>query len=297
MNGHHFCLDDSPRFRMLELGSVDSTNSFLKAYRPMSPVEMTLVTAEHQSAGRGQRGNTWESDEGCNLLFSLLLVPESLLASEMFVLSEAMALSVADAVEAQLATATATNGIRASEPVAVKWPNDVYVGDAKVAGILFENELAGTRLGRCIIGCGVNVNQRRFRFSEAPLSSLLPSSVEDVREGFVAQSRPEPVSLYGLLGREVERRFVLEDIMETFTRRYELIRRGEYSNVHADYAARLYRRTGFHAYRDADGPFQAELSGVEPSGHLLLRDDAGRLRRYAFKEVSYERVCQCPPRP
>ena len=93
-----YCLDDSPRFRMIELDEVDSTNSYLKGYRPLHMTDVTLVTAEHQTAGRGQTGNTWESERGRNLLFSLLLHPTQLSASEMFVISEAIALSIREAV-------------------------------------------------------------------------------------------------------------------------------------------------------------------------------------------------------
>ena len=296
-----FCLDNSPWFQWIELGEVESTNTFLRGYRPLQQPDITLVTAEYQTAGRGQGMNRWEAEAGKNLLFSLLLHPTSLSASQMFVLSEAMALSIREAVEGMIKDAAAmpqptqkegreaaqlkgvmlprgnkgdenlksvegVEGLKSSEDleVTVKWPNDVYVGDRKAAGILIENELKGKWLARCIIGCGVNVNQAHF--------------VSDA---------PNPVSLAQLLGYEVERRFVLETIMDAFTHRYDTIQRGEYAEIHADYLATLYRRTGFHSYRAADGIFKAEITSVEPSGHLLLQDEKGLLRRYAFKEVAF----------
>ena len=271
-NHNAFCLDDSPQFRWIELDEVDSTNTFLRGYRPAQLATLTLVTAEHQTAGRGQGTNHWEAETGKNLLFSLLLQPASLPVSQMFVLSEAIALSILEAVQ-QALTATPPHPLgtgfsteaAAQEAVTVNWPNDVYVRDLKIAGILIENELTGQHLGRSIIGCGVNVNQQRF-LSDAP----------------------NPVSLYQLLQHETERRFVLEDIMAAFTRRYEDILQGNYTSIHAEYLSALYRRTGFHPYRDADGTFLAEIADVEPSGHLVLRDERGLLRRYAFKEVAFD---------
>ena len=257
-------MDNSPWFRWLELGEVDSTNTFLRGYHPTQQTDITLVTAEYQTAGRGQGSNRWEAENGKNLLFSLLVRPTSLPVGQMFVLSEAIALSIREAVEGVAGeAATMPQPARATE-LTVKWTNDVYVGDRKVAGILIENELKGSRLERCIIGCGINVNQQTF--------------VSDA---------PNPVSLCQLLGREMERRFVLEAVMAAFTRRYDAILRGDYAAVHDEYLASLYRRAGIHSYRDADGLFQGEIAGVEQSGHLLIRDETGFLRRYAFKEVAF----------
>ena len=244
---------------MIELDVVTSTNSFIADYRPLSDAGIILVTAEHQTAGRGQTGNSWESEASRNLLFSLLLRPAEFPASRLFLLSEAMALSIRDAISAALSPA---------EAVAVKWPNDVYVGDRKIAGILMENDLRGSHVGRCIIGCGVNINQTSF-LSDAP----------------------NPVSLRQLLGRDTERSFVLDAIVTRFRQRYSRLTAfpEAAAALHADYVSALYRRRGLHLFREpaSDVPFLAEIADVEPSGHLLLRDGAGKLRRYAFKEVSY----------
>ncbi len=288
-------LDSSPRFKMIELDETTSTNTFLATYRPPTTKDITLVTAEYQSGGRGQAGNSWESERGQNLLFSLLLHPTFLPATHLFALSELIALSIRDAV-AQVLTAPSSflpapaSSIPASvgdHSVTVKWPNDVYVGDKKIAGILIENTLRGPFVDRCIIGCGVNVNQQRF-LSDAP----------------------NPVSLRQLVGCDLERSFVLEYIIDAFARRYDAITASLHRSpltaslhslpltahpstlapapsVHSDYLAALYRRTGLHSYRDASGPFRAEIADVEPTGHLVLRDEAGHLRRYAFKEVEY----------
>ena len=282
-------LDSSPSFRFIELDEVVSTNTFLSGYRPLQPAEITLVSAEYQSAGRGQQGNSWESDRGQNLLFSLLLHPTFLPPTHLFLLSEAIALSICEALRQFLSpTPSSADELQPTSlpEVTVKWPNDIYVGDRKIAGILIENELRGQHIGRCIIGCGVNINQPTFH-SDAP----------------------NPVSLCQLVGNETTRSLVLDAIVTRFRRHYSLLRNyfstevptsaasfiAEALPLHRSYLASLYRRTGFHPYLETESAttFSAEIADVEPCGHLLLRDDSGRLRRYAFKEVSYV----LPPKP
>jgi len=307
---------------MIELDETTSTNSFLRDYRPLTPVDITLVTAEYQTAGRGQATNIWESERSQNLLFSLQVQPATLSPDRVFALSEAIALSIKEGIEREptsnpspregnwLAQGSAPledthEGevpvpvdvpVPVSVPVTVKWPNDIYVGDCKIAGILIENDFQGSRLGRCIIGCGVNINQTKFAFPNAaqpvPISSISVSrdSVAGSVPVPVPVNVPVPTSLALLLGHPVERRFVLEAIIEAFKRRYEAIQSGRpdaLAAIHADYLAALYRRTGLHPFCDANGPFRAEIADVEPTGHLILRDADGQLRRYAFKEVAY----------
>ncbi len=141
--------------------------------------------------------------------------------------------------------------------LSIKWPNDLYWRNGKLGGILIEHRLHGTAIRDSIIGVGLNVNQRTFR-SDAP----------------------NPVSLWQICGQETDRDHLLRDIVERF---------GRYlgSDVKERYLSMLYRRRGYHPYVDADGPFMAEQAGVEDDGHLLLRDDDGRLRRYAFKQVQF----------
>ena len=274
-------LDDSPRFKMIELDETVSTNSFLRDYRPLQPVDITLVTAEYQTAGRGQGTNCWESERGKNLLFSLLVNPASLPAAQAFVLSEAIALSIRAAITPFI-----------PEEVTIKWPNDIYVGDCKIAGILIENTLQGSAVARSIIGCGVDVNQETFRFPLLNRQASLQAEHPTVNsESPIMNSELSivntPISLCQLLGHDVERRFVLEAIIDGFTRRYELIQRGTFAPIADEYRAALYRRTSFHPFRDADGSFEAEIADVELSGHLVLRRPDGLLSRYAFKEVSF----------
>ena len=271
----HFCLDDSPTFRMIELDEVDSTNKFLRHLDTPGDRRMTLVTAEFQTAGRGADTNRWESARGENLLLSLRVMPSKLPVSRMFALSEAAALAVRDSLTPDPSPRRGENWQQKSLPprgevgggLSVKWPNDIYYGDSKVAGILIENDLQGPLVQRSTIGIGINVNQRRF-LSDAP----------------------NPRSLADIVGHDVERRFVLERFMESFTRYFRQIEGGNTEAIdalHETYKSHLYRLGEEHKYTDGMGVFVATLIDVEPSGHLILRDTEGTLRRYAFKEVRF----------
>lgn len=277
-------LDSSPNFQLIELDAVTSTNTFLAAYQPQQGTDLTLVTAEYQTAGRGQTGNTWESERGKNLLFSLLLRPSFLPPTHLFLLSEAIALAIRNAVDSflgnpQFPFETNASATPCHPAVSVKWPNDIYVGDRKIGGILMENEFSGSHIGRCIIGCGVNINQADFH-SDAP----------------------NPVSLRQLLGHDTTRMLVLDTIITQFRHYYADIQASFAastsaqdqtasltSSLHTAYRSFLYRREGLHPYLDTSSPtpFLAEIADVEPSGHLLLRDTSGHIHRYAFKEVSF----------
>lgn len=139
----------------------------------------------------------------------------------------------------------------------IKWPNDIYWRDGKIGGILIENTLQGNSVRDSIIGVGLNVNQREFR-----------------------SNAPNPVSMWQISEQETDRDALLHDILTTFE---DFL--GRYNKE--SYTAMLYRRHGFFPYADKDGAFMAEIVDVEDDGHLLLMDDNGRERRYAFKEVTF----------
>jgi len=248
--------------RWIKLDEVDSTNNYLRHLDTANDHRMMLVTAEFQTAGRGADTNRWESARGENLLFSLRVMPSNLPVRRMFALSEATALAVRESLASQLSTFNFQ-----LSTFKVKWPNDIYYGDSKVAGILIENDLQGAKVLRSTIGIGINVNQRRF-LSDAP----------------------NPRSLADIVGHDVERHLVLEHFMESFTHYLYNIEGGDekaLDALHETYKSHLYRLGEEHAYSDKDGTFRATLIDVEPSGHLVLRDTEVTLRRYAFKEVKF----------
>lgn len=230
-----------------------SSTSTLLLSRVASAPHGTVIAARAQTAGRGQRGNSWEAEPGRNLTFSLLLRPQKLVAARSFELSMIVAIAIAEVLEPL-----------AEHPVEVKWPNDIYVNSRKICGILIENAFCGNRIERSVAGIGVNVNQEQF-LSDAP----------------------NPVSLKQLTLRE----FPLEPLLATLCSR--IINDLEaYENnpdpeaLSARYHNRLWRREGKHRWLDCitGEVLEAGIASVALSGHLTLTTTPPRT--YAFKEIS-----------
>jgi BirA family biotin operon repressor/biotin-[acetyl-CoA-carboxylase] ligase len=245
------------KWRIVHIDETDSTNSWLKNVQrstliaaPNSQgenVQRIVVWTEYQTAGRGCGTNLWESERGKNLTFSMLIQPKELPATQQFHLSMAISLAICDALGQYIGD------------VSIKWPNDIYWRNGKIGGILIENTLKGSSIMESIIGVGLNVNQRVFK-SDAP----------------------NPVSMWQICEHETDRETLLKEILEAFERRIDHLHcLGE------EYLAKLYRRQGYHPYADKDGAFMAEIVTVEDDGQLVLHDDNGKERRYAFKEVQF----------
>lgn len=252
------CPEQFP-FPLVVLDETDSTNRYISTLcngLQDSVAELTTVAAEFQSAGKGQRGNSWEAERGKNLLFSFVLYPTFLEARRQFILSQIISLSIKEELD------------RWSDEITIKWPNDIYWRDKKLCGILIENDLTGHCIGRCIAGIGININQEVFR-SDAP----------------------NPVSLKQITGKEHDRHELLSHILQRVQTYYGNLQTEERSSYSAEIAARyarsLFRRRGFHPYEDANGQFSARLLRVEPDGRFVLEDENGKEREYLFKEVQY----------
>lgn len=237
---------------MIHIDEIDSTNAYLRNIARTTDDEMVVVTTDYQTAGRGQGKNTWESNRGENLLFSVLVHPENLPASRQFLLSQAIALAVRDALRVYIGD------------IEVKWPNDIYWHNHKLGGILIECSLKGAEVRDCIMGVGIDVNQESF---------------ENLTKN--------PISIYQITHRHISRTELLESIIEDLQHYMQMIRDHRYDEIALDYQHTLYRRHGYHAYRDANGDFMARFVTIEPSGRLVLKDDNGLLRSYAFKEVKF----------
>ena len=239
-------------WHIIKLQETRSTNTYLDSIDTECPQqEGCVVTTHTQSAGRGQRGNSWEAEPGKNLTFSYLLRPEGVAPQEQFILSQAVSLAVVDVLS------------RYAQGFSVKWPNDIYHHDSKIAGILIEHNLSGMSISRTIVGIGLNINQQQF-ISDAP----------------------NPISLQQITGREYDLDAMLAEVLEATTIRYAQCV-GDRKQLQLDYAAALYRKDGFYPYRDAQGEFMATIREVQPDGYLVLCDTEGRVRQYAFKEVAF----------
>ncbi len=232
--------------------SLASTNAWMQQkWQADNLPEGVLVHTSFQTNGRGQLTNTWESEKEKNLLFSILFRPVWLSVKEQFLLSQAVALAVVDFLS------TMEDGFM------VKWPNDIYWRDKKIAGILIENNLSGTTIAASIVGIGLNVNQKEF--------------VSDA---------PNPISLWQIIGRESNLSVCLNELQAALKRRY-LQAQQQPQEVRNDYLKVLYRYQQWAMYEDEYGVFEGCIEYVEPQGFLHVKDREGKDRRYAFKEVHF----------
>lgn len=243
-------------FRIIPFEELTSTNDVAMA-SPDLYGHGSILTARRQTAGRGQRGNRWSSEPGENLMFSLVLEPEHILVEHQFRISEMAALAASDAVR------TVTGGAVAC---GVKWPNDLYVGDRKIGGILIEHTLHSEYLSRSVVGIGINVRQREF-------DPALPNPTSIANQLPPGSPVPAPEQ-------------VLNAFCESFAARYIQDETG----LHADFMARLWRgeTARCYPYRDAVSGdlFEASIAGVDRhTGELTLHLADGGERRYWFKEV------------
>ena len=244
------------KYQIVRLATVDSTNRHARdeaaaLWKNRGTCDFAVVTAGHQTAGRGQRGNTWNSNADENLLLSIIVRPgETLEVSKQFLLSQAVTLSIHDAMKC--------HGIDTQ----LKWPNDIYVGNRKLAGILLELDYAGAFVEQAIIGIGLNVNQENF-----PPMDRTPVSMKMLRK----------------------RDFILDDVLaavlDLFEYYYTEMRFGNRDAIAAEYKRVLLGMNERHTFSDRDGHFDAVIQDVESDGHLILLRNDGSTGRYAFKEV------------
>ena len=238
---------------LIHLEETDSTNKYLNELCNKQCVEeLTTITANFQTSGRGQRGNSWESEAGQNLMFSFVLYPTFLKARRQFLLSQIISLAIKEELERYVSN------------ISIKWPNDIYWHDKKIAGILIENVLSGSTFSRAIIGMGLNINQKNF-YSDAP----------------------NPVSLYQITGRTYKIEKILDEFTEAFGKRYTDTFTNSSDRIHKEYIATLYRNDGVYPFYSDGNIFHASIADVELDGHLLLSTESGEKKRFAFKEVSF----------
>lgn len=238
---------------IIQLPSVDSTNTYL-SFRADELPHATVVSTYTQTAGRGQRGNSWESEPQKNLSFSVLLRPKNIIARQQFFVSEAVSIAIINVLRRHIT----------SLPVTIKWPNDIYVNDSKICGILIENRLTGNRISQSIAGIGININQQQF-----------------------ISNAPNPISLINIIGKETPLDDILHEVtteIVTLFNHYDTT--CDFDSLHHIYTSMLWHNKGLHTYATPDGSrFEASIHNVAPDGILTLCDSHGNLRSFAFKEV------------
>jgi len=240
-------------FSILHLTETDSTNSYLKKIGEIRPIEeFTTVLTDFQRFGHGQEGNSWESENSKNLLFSLILYPDFCKANQQFYLSQLISLAVKDTLEQYVSD------------ISIKWPNDIYWKKKKICGILIENNLYGPRISQSIVGIGININQETFRSNAV-----------------------NPISLYQITGKVYDRESILIEFLMRAKEYYNIFKDNGLDLISQRYSEALYRKDGYHPYRDKNGEFMAKITCILPSGTFVLTDEEGIERHYEFQEVTY----------
>lgn len=231
------------------LPSCHSTNEIAANLLTQHVEEGLVVVTDEQTDGKGQRGNLWESDAFMNLTFSLVLKPTFLRLQNQFQLTQVISIALAAVVQANV-----------SQLVKIKWPNDIYVGDRKIAGILIQNNVKGKEIEYAIIGIGLNVNQVKF---------ITPSAV----------------SLKELSKKNFDLNLVLNLIIEAISENYDLLKQGNTSLLNKEYHKLLY---GLNEIRDfeSESQFAGKIIGTDPLGRLLI-ETSGGVNCYQNQEVKF----------
>lgn len=241
---------------VITLPQVSSTNDYLKDKLSKSTplAEGTVIMAVHQTAGRGQKGSRWHSDPGKNLTFSLLLNPVFLNPNHQFHLTVAICLAIVCWLESLLRI-----------PVKIKWPNDIFIEDKKIGGILIENILKGKQWKSAIIGIGINVNQTTF-----------PDGFKD-----------KTCSIRHFLHQDGNIQELLSELCSHIEQEYRQLRDGSIAQQLARYKTYLYRLGELQPFWiDGDVKVNGVLSGVTDNGRLLI-DFNGHMVDFDIKEVGF----------
>ncbi|MCX6326149.1 MAG: biotin--[acetyl-CoA-carboxylase] ligase [Bacteroidia bacterium] len=214
--------------------------------------EGAIVYTNYQSAGRGQTGNRWESEDGKNLLISIVLFPSMINPADQFLISMTVSLGICDFLKRYIPVCT------------IKWPNDIYVNNDKIAGILIENSIMGNQIENTIAGIGLNINQDKF-LSDAT----------------------NPVSLSLITGRSYDLTTCLNQLASDLDKRYKQLISENFAQIKHEYVSQLYRLNEWYNFRDMNGIYAGRILSVNDKGKLQIERRAGKISEYYFKEVDF----------
>ena len=243
----------SDTFNIIRLSEINSTNEYASALLSCNSISgPTVIITEHQTAGRGQGQNSWQSDAGKNLLFSIVLFPENIKAEEQFYLSKVTSLSVRDTVS------EFTSG-----PV-IKWPNDILAGRGKISGILIENSIGEEFIKNSIAGIGININQTEFSFPGNPTSLKL------------------------LTGNELSPDIVFEKFLSVFEYWFNLLEEKDFSQIDREYFKHLFGFQKKNKFILAGKPLEAVMSEIQKDGQMVLVMENNEKRKFGFREIEFD---------
>jgi BirA family biotin operon repressor/biotin-[acetyl-CoA-carboxylase] ligase len=239
---------------LIKLKEVDSTNTYLSNLAGHEKLpDGTVVIAQHQYAGKGQRGNVWLVDKNKNLTFSILYYPATININKQFLLTQAISLGVHDYLNTKCKYAK------------IKWPNDLYIADKKIGGLLIENSIKGEVIAQVVIGVGLNINQELFDLPVAKATSLKLENDDHY---------------------DLEAEFSV--LLTCIEIRYLQWKNGQYDSLNDQYLKALYLSQSWHIYKLPDGTyFDGKIIGINEIGELLIEDLDGDLRKFGHKEIIF----------
>ena len=239
--------------KYIHLKQIDSTNAYLQRQQSEADIRNWVVSADEQTAGKGMGNNGWESEVGKNLTFSLALDVSFLPANRQFLLSETVALGLIQTLD----------GILPAEKLHIKWPNDIFYENHKLAGILINSTIKANRMDVSIIGIGLNVNQMQFK--DWPT---------------------HPISLQQITGKEYDLQPLLEKIVESLYNKVEILKTAP-TAIEEAYLQRLYRYKAWGNYEVDGKETRLFITDIDPFGRLLLQDEAGKGYGFDVKEIKF----------
>ena len=240
---------------LIHISETNSTNSYLQTLcaKQQGVAAFTTVVADFQTSGRGQRGNSWESEPKKNLLFSFVLFPDFLEARRQFLISQIVSLAIKEELDSY------------ADDFSIKWPNDVVLHQKKICGILTEMSAEPDYINHVIIGVGINVNQTEF-----------PEEIAKTATSLCIE-----------MGQAVQRASVIAAVMSYFENYYEkFIQAGDLSAILEEYNDRLVNRNAQVRVLDPKGEFSGTALGINKSGELLVKKEDGSVAEVYAGEVS-----------
>lgn len=238
--------------KVIKLDSVNSTNEYVSnRLKQEKLVEGTIIYTLFQTAGKGQASNRWESNKNQNILLSLVLYPNFIKVTDQFVLSKAISLGIASYCEKYI------------DCITIKWPNDIYYRNKKLAGILIENSIKGNTIEKSIIGIGLNLNQESY-----------------------SENIPNPVSIKQITNQN----YVIEDeiikLREEIKFYYNKLKTDN-SYLDSAYINKMYRVNEFFDYKINTEKINAKIVGVNEFGYLQLELKTGERKEFDLKEIEF----------
>jgi BirA family transcriptional regulator, biotin operon repressor / biotin---[acetyl-CoA-carboxylase] ligase len=239
---------------IIKLESVSSTNDFAKdiLLKSIPKADITIIDTKEQTKGRGQRGNYWESEKNKNISLSIIIKPTFLKPNLQFYLSMSVSLAIVNCLSEFV------------ENITIKWPNDIYINNKKICGILIENRLLGDSIQYSIIGIGLNINQRNF-------SDWIPN----------------PTSLILENGIEINIESIKTKLIECFEGQYSKLIAHDFETISREYLKNLYLRNILSLFKDSTGHFEGKIKSVDSSGYIEIEKSNNEIKFYTFKEVEY----------